>query len=594
MKIELKNITKSFNSPVIKQLSYTFEAGKLYVIKGVSGCGKTTLMNIIGGIDSQFEGEVVREGVNRIGYVFQNSLLLSGITIGSNLKLIKNSPDEILSLCREIGAEDLLPKYPEQISGGERQRIAIVRALLGSPELLLADEPTASLDAKNSELVAETLNAVRSQGRILIVCTHEHYFDQYADEIINLDYGTVGSVEKQPQQAVNAAASDTARPARGRGFDLWGFTVKRGKKRLGVTSLLPLIIAFLLVMLISTVQKNFETEYLRMLGNEYPLDMIVFNPSEYDRFPYRDRVRIYENYTAYDGDVSAYYLLNKRASVFCVKGMIEYGEFPSSDTEILVSQEYVRSAFGDGKDMKSCVGKTILFKGKTLTISGVITDVSGNSESARNFNYDSYYHINLRNKDKNLIFIPYDTISRIGEAQYVKEGYFVTSYDGLLKDGEAYRALRSAMGNRNPNEFYRKISSVQRSIDNITGTFVIVLAVSFVISCIFMVSVISSELFYRKKELGYLQIFGVSRKKVCVLISAEYLLKLLISLVCSVATYFIIALMYGVFAGNFVTFNILFAAGIISAMSVIYMLTVFVSARIFLRKSVFDLIYEAR
>lgn len=590
MKIQLRNLTKKYEKDVIKQVSYTFEAGRLYVIKGVSGCGKTTLMNIIGGVDKAFEGEVIRENINNTGYIFQNSLLLSGITVRENLKLINNSPDEILRLSREIGVDGLLEKYPEQLSGGERQRVAIVRALLSSPELLLADEPTASLDATNSEIVAETISNLKNDNRIIIVSTHEHCFDKYADEIIYLNYGTVDRVEKQVQAAVLTSEHFAKTHVKALPFDLLGFTIKRRKKNLSFVSLLPMIAAFLMVMLISTVQHNFETEYLRMLGKEYPLDMIVFNPSEYEAFPYRDRVTVYENYTATDGNATAYYLLNKSASVFCIRGMIEYGDFPDESNEILVSSEFIASTFGDDCDIGACVGKEILFKNEVFYISGIIADVS-DGERAINFNNDPYYHINLRNKDNNVIFIPYETISRIGEAQYVKEGYFVASYDGLLNDRDVYMSLCDCMRSGKPNSFFGKITGLQGTVDNITTVFVIVLAASFVTSCIFMISVISSELYYRKKELGYLQIFGLSKKKVLVLVSTEYLLKLLFSLLLSVVLYVVIIIVYGALLGNTIICSIPFTSVIISSMMVIYMLTVFVAVKLFMRKSVYELIY---
>ena len=590
MKIQLRNLTKKYEKDVIKQVSYTFEAGRLYVIKGVSGCGKTTLMNIIGGVDRAFEGEVIRENINNTGYIFQNSLLLSGITVRENLKLINNSPEEILRLSREIGVDGLLEKYPEQLSGGERQRVAIVRALLSSPELLLADEPTASLDAKNSEIVAETISNLKNDNRIIIVSTHEHCFDKYADEIIYLNYGTVDRVEKQVQAAVPTSEHFAKTHVKALPFDLLGFTIKRRKKNLSFVSLLPMIAAFLMVMLISTVQHNFETEYLRMLGKEYPLDMIVFNPSEYEAFPYRDRVTVYENYTATDGNATAYYLLNKSASVFCIRGMIEYGDFPDESNEILVSSEFIASTFGDDCDIGACVGKEILFKNEVFYISGIIADVS-DGERAISFNNDPYYHINLRNKDKNLIFIPYDAISRLGEAQYVKEGYFVASYDGLLNDRDVYMSLCDCMRTGKPNSFFSKITGLQGTVDNITTVFVIVLAASFVTSCIFMISVISSELYYRKKELGYLQIFGLSKKKVLVLVSTEYLLKLLFSLLLSVVLYVVIIIVYGALLGNTIICSIPFTSVIISSMMVIYMLTAFVAVKLFMRKSVYELIY---
>lgn len=212
MKLNLFDIKKDYDGTVVlRGVSHTFESGKMYVIKGVSGSGKSTLLNIIGGLDHDFEGEITADENQtgwRTGYVFQNSLLLSGVTIADNLLMIKKDYNKIQTLAEQLNVDGLLTKYPEQISGGERQRISVLRMLLGEPEVILMDEPTASLDAANSEKIAELAAGLKyrtaagskyktreekdtSGGRIVIIATHEHYFDCLADEIMFLDYGRI-------------------------------------------------------------------------------------------------------------------------------------------------------------------------------------------------------------------------------------------------------------------------------------------------------------------------------------------------------------------------------------------------------------------
>ena len=196
MEIQLKNLSKTYEKTVLDGLNYTFESGKLYVIKGVSGCGKTTLFNVIGGIDPEYEGEVIMPKKCRTAYIFQQSLLLSSLTVRENLLLIHPNQKKVESLSKALGIHDLLDRLPESLSGGERQRAAIVRALLTGPNILLADEPTASLDGKNAEAVTRMIAGLRTEERVILVATHDAYFDPYADEIIELDYGTLGAITK--------------------------------------------------------------------------------------------------------------------------------------------------------------------------------------------------------------------------------------------------------------------------------------------------------------------------------------------------------------------------------------------------------------
>jgi lipoprotein-releasing system ATP-binding protein len=199
--LSLINISKSFiqRGSVLDNLSLHVRAGDTIAIMGPSGSGKTTLMNIIGLLDKPDSGEIIFRGNNirrynedesalyrslNIGFVFQDHLLLPHLTVQENILLPllarkQTKEDTELkvahaeSLMRKTGISDLGSKYPGTISGGEAQRAALVRALVNNPSILLADEPTGSLDAKNAEIMGELLAEMnREFGLTLILATH--------------------------------------------------------------------------------------------------------------------------------------------------------------------------------------------------------------------------------------------------------------------------------------------------------------------------------------------------------------------------------------------------------------------------------------
>lgn len=207
--IEIKNINKSYDRPILKNINLKFYENNIYLLKGISGCGKTSLLNIIGGIDDDYSGQYFSDGVSitdqnkknrnkfftKIGYVFQESLLVSNLSIYENLELIKNDKEKIYELSKKFKVSKLLDKMPSELSGGERQRVSIIRALLLDPDIIIADEPTASLDRKNALELCELLNLLHEENKIIIISTHDNIFDNISDCIITIDYGVTSIVK---------------------------------------------------------------------------------------------------------------------------------------------------------------------------------------------------------------------------------------------------------------------------------------------------------------------------------------------------------------------------------------------------------------
>ena len=206
--LELKNISKTFNTTkkikVLKNLSYKFNKGKVYSLMGPSGSGKSTMLNLISLIDRPTAGiikfndhqinysenkknDIFR--ANNIGIVYQQNNLLSDFTALENIYLAYLSINDNKSLAI-IKAEKLLKKFglsnrsdhfPSQLSGGESQRVAIARAIINDPEIILADEPTGSLDHYTAKDVFKTLYNLKSKNRLIIYATHNRLFANMAD-----------------------------------------------------------------------------------------------------------------------------------------------------------------------------------------------------------------------------------------------------------------------------------------------------------------------------------------------------------------------------------------------------------------------------
>ncbi|MFB3888746.1 MAG: ABC transporter ATP-binding protein [Candidatus Bathyarchaeia archaeon] len=198
--------------PVLKNVDFTIQAGQFVALCGPSGSGKTTLLNIISGIDKPTTGEmrVFNEDLaskdedfladfrcNKVGFVFQSYNLVSTLTVAENvafpMEWKRQSPKEIEKrvnqLLEKLGMKHRANHFPAQLSGGEQQRVAFARALANDPPLLLADEPTGNLDTKNGLKVIEILQALKSEGKTVVVSTHDVDIVHLADQTFCIEDG---------------------------------------------------------------------------------------------------------------------------------------------------------------------------------------------------------------------------------------------------------------------------------------------------------------------------------------------------------------------------------------------------------------------
>ena len=216
--IELKNIVKNYNAKkkirVLNKVNFSFKAGKIYSLMGPSGSGKSTLLNLLSLIDIPNSGILKISNhtidyssksyndklrANKIGIIYQDNNLLSDFTTIENIYLSRLSINEnkykavidAKKLIKKLGLTNRENHLASELSGGEMQRVAIARALINSPEIILADEPTGSLDLKNAKEVFKILLKLKNKNRLIIFATHNRFFANMADCKIELISGKI-------------------------------------------------------------------------------------------------------------------------------------------------------------------------------------------------------------------------------------------------------------------------------------------------------------------------------------------------------------------------------------------------------------------
>lgn len=224
--IALENIRKSYADGnqmhhVLNQLNLSVEPNEFVAILGPSGSGKSTLLAIAGLLLSADEGRIriadqdltglnqgqwTQKRLELLGFIFQDHQLLSYMKIGDQLELVaklkgekdkKKRQEEVKALLADLGIEACYQQYPNQMSGGQKQRAAIARAFIGNPQVILADEPTASLDPDRGQEIAQLIRKeVKSKNKSAIMVTHDRSILTYVDTIYELKHGQLLKVEK--------------------------------------------------------------------------------------------------------------------------------------------------------------------------------------------------------------------------------------------------------------------------------------------------------------------------------------------------------------------------------------------------------------
>jgi putative ABC transport system ATP-binding protein len=214
--VQIENLRKEFDSVcALDGISFDVQTGEWIAIMGPSGSGKTTLINILGGLDTPTSGRAIVDGTDvarldegglarfraeKIGFVFQQFHLVPYLTALENVMLAQyfhstTDESEARMALDRVGVSDRIHHVPGQLSGGEQQRVAVARALINHPKLILADEPTGNLDEANEEIVLRLLRELHAEGHTILMVTHAPSIGQLADRRIDLAHGRLAAVK---------------------------------------------------------------------------------------------------------------------------------------------------------------------------------------------------------------------------------------------------------------------------------------------------------------------------------------------------------------------------------------------------------------
>ena len=216
MNITIKNLSKIYKKGkkeinVIQDFSYSFKEGSIYLLKGESGKGKTTLLTLLGLLQDQTDGQIYFDNIlvsglnykkkselrrDHMGFIFQDYNLFNKLTVMDNVVLMQvcekilNKKDAFKKADKALELLNLSHRkkhYPYELSGGEQQRVGIARAIVNNPQILICDEPVSNIDDKNAELIVKFIDEYcHENNKLVIVSSHDAHFDAYADDVINI------------------------------------------------------------------------------------------------------------------------------------------------------------------------------------------------------------------------------------------------------------------------------------------------------------------------------------------------------------------------------------------------------------------------
>ena len=599
--LRIANLKKSYRisrtetQQVLRGVNAEFKRGEFVAIVGESGCGKSTFMNILGGLDNDYTGSIVLNGEfmkdytekqlddyrkSKVGLVFQSYNLISHMTVKENVEVAmtmsnvdketrKKITEDILT---QVGLNEYANKLPNQLSGGQRQRVAIARALANEPEILLADEPTGALDKASAKEVINILKNIAASGRLVIVVTHSQKVASECSRVLTMDNGVFEDDKEQYRIDTRTPKPKKAKPQNIKLKELFklAFTnIVQTKKRSILVSIgmsigiAAVILVFCLSGGITNYVNNSLADSMNALQIQVTSSSKIYN-SDIEEIKELDGVDYVAEGT-YERMNSTYNFNGRTGTIMLMSTTYDKmdktfvaGENPESG-EIIISQALAKNVYGNTySNAESLMGQKLkIVYGKAeqeYIISGVYEDTS---------DYSSYACVYLNKSDLTTL---YEGDNKTYKTTILYVYVTDTSYISAVQDSIETMGYSTA---RDDASVETILGYVDLGTKVLTGFSLISIVVSAIM--IFIVTYIS--VIERTKEIGVLRAVGGRRKDVTRLFILESgmigaiagLIAVIFSLFISIVANLIMNSSVG---GNLITINV-FAYLICFVMSIV-------------------------
>lgn len=575
MILKLKNIkkeykvNKKYSEVIFDDLNLDFKSGEFVCILGESGTGKSTLMNMLGGLDSNYQGDIFIDNKKlknidlddyrreRVGFIFQNFNLISNLTILENvmikLDMAKMKHRDKISKSKEVlkrvGLEKEMYKRPNELSGGQKQRVAIARVLVTNPDIILADEPTGSLDFENSIKILEILKEISEEGKLVIVVTHSNKVIDYSSRLITLEGGQVITDEILNEINIEKSFDSTE----GKNINLLTsikFGIRNIFNNLKRNILISLassigIIGIVISLYIGDGVKDFIDKEINDKANPKILDIKKKGTNELYEVDYFDsddvnnirnisnvkniyKQAIYTNNVSISYNNQKYDLVTFSSYNSISNDELIYGSIPN-DNEIVIS-EYLASKMSSLDDYSDIIGKDIdlyvvdnsssepFMINEVVTISGIYKREKISFIADSMYGYISYSNLHSIYAQNNKLLLPTNLSVEVDEVENVetvksdinKLNFECTSSSNLLNDIYSYLDIATFI-----------LSSFS--------------LISLIVSSIMIMIIMHINVVERTKEIGILRSLGARKKDIKRIFKSEALvLGLIIGLISNI------------------------------------------------------------